>query len=317
MNARTSTRFRLFGWIAVGALLALAVLGPNASSALALSGAVYTSNADGSQIDQNIYAAKGDVYLTGGPCNGGSHLDAGTYYFQVVQPAGGGDLLSTDAIGNRQFTVGANGFISSTTGTHVTHTVNCTPAVTGITLQLLPYGDSANGEYKLEVATASSVEACEGFDAASTTFTFCQAADQKSDNFKVGESPTPTPTIAPTPTPTIAPTPTPTIAPTPTPTIAPTPTPTIAPTPTPTIAPTPTPTGGVGGATATPTVAPTATPTGGVEGATGTPTTTLPPTDTVGGSSPTSGGWRILLVGMAGLLATVLLLAPSPKRNRR
>ena len=75
------------------------------------------------------------------------------------------------------------------------------------------------------------------------------------------QKPTPTPTDAPTPTPTPTqkPTPTPTDAPTPTPTPTqkPTPTPTQAPTPTPTQKPTPTPTQKP---TPTPTQAPTATP---------------------------------------------------------
>src|SRR5438552_7990839 len=161
---RRSSSFRIIGWLAVISMLGLALLGPAASSVLALTGAVYTSNSDGSIIDANHYDAKADVYLTGGPCNGGSHLAAGDYYLEVVQPAGGGDLLSTDAIGNRKFTVGANGFISSTSGTHATHAVNCNPAVSGVTLQLIPYSDSANGEYTLQVSTASSVEACAGIN---------------------------------------------------------------------------------------------------------------------------------------------------------
>ena len=154
--------------------------------ALALSGAIYTSNFDGSIINANIYGSKADVYLTGGPCQGGSHLGADDYYFEVTSP--NGVLLSSDAIGNRQFSVGSNGFISGTTGTHVTHDVACT-AVLGVTLQLLPYDDTNNpgGEYKLTIATASSVEEeCEDFDAESTTFEICNGADSKSDNFKVG-----------------------------------------------------------------------------------------------------------------------------------
>src|SRR4051794_36850439 len=50
-------------------------------SALAISGAIYTSNFDGTIINKNHYDTKPDVYLTGGPCQGGSHLDAGDYYF--------------------------------------------------------------------------------------------------------------------------------------------------------------------------------------------------------------------------------------------
>jgi hypothetical protein len=156
------------------------------NDALALTGAVYTSNFDGSIINENVdYPSKSDVYLTGGPCNGGSHLAAGDYYFEVKSP--NGELLSSDAIGNRKFTVGANGFISSTSGTHGTHPVNCDPPQTGITVQLIPFADTPNpgGEYKLTVATAVSVEACTGFDAGSTSFEICNGADQKSDNYKV------------------------------------------------------------------------------------------------------------------------------------
>src|SRR5262245_60637458 len=85
--------------------------------ALALSGAIYTSNFDGTVINKNHYDTKPDVYLTGGPCQGGSHLDPGDYYFEVSNPNTAA-LLSTDAIGNRKFTVAANGFISGTSGTH-------------------------------------------------------------------------------------------------------------------------------------------------------------------------------------------------------
>jgi uncharacterized repeat protein (TIGR01451 family) len=154
-------------------------------SALAISGAVYTSNQDGTIINANHYDSKPDVYLTGGPCQGGSHLAPGDYYFQISDPSAG-DLLSSDAIGNRKFTVGANGFISGTSGTHSTSATACT-GENGKTLQLIPFADTTNngGEYKLTVATAATVQACAGFLASSTTFEICTGADQKSDNFKV------------------------------------------------------------------------------------------------------------------------------------
>jgi hypothetical protein len=297
---------RKAAWLAVGAMLATAILAPSAGPVLALTGAVYTSNFDGSIINENVdYAAKTDVYLTGGPCNGGSHLADGDYYYQVQSP--NGVLLSSDAIGARKVTV-ANGFIQSATG-HVTHAVNCSPPVTGITVQLYPFDDTPNpgGEYKLTVASASSVEDCNGFDAASSTFEICGGADQKSDNYKVAvvvatPTPTPTPTEAPTPTPTEAPTPTPT------PTVAPTPTPTVAPTPTPEPTATPAPT-----ATVAPTPTPTPTPTGGVEGETATPATTLPPTDTLSNGSGGPGGesWRLVLLALAGILGLALLVTPA------
>ena len=103
---------------------------------------------------------------------------------------------------------------------------------------------------------------------------------------------------APTPTPTpVPPTPTP-VPPTPTP-VPPTPTP-VPPTPTP-VPPTPTPTPG---------------PAGGVGGATGAPS--LPPTDLESGSASSGGdNYRLVLIGMAGLLAAALLLTPSRSTRRR
>jgi len=153
--------------------------------ALALTGAVFTSNFDGTGIDLNIYDSKDAVYLTGGPCQGGSHLADGDYYFEITSP--NGVLLSNDSIGDRFITVDG-GFIVSTSS-HVTHDVACT-SDPGITVKLMPYDDTPNpgGEYKLTVATASSVEECNGFDADSTDpiFEICNQADQKSDNYKVG-----------------------------------------------------------------------------------------------------------------------------------
>ena len=153
-------------------------------SALAVTGAVFTSNFDGSGIDLNIYDNKGDVYLTGGPCGGGSHLEDGDYYFQVTSP--NGELLSSDAIGDRFITVDG-GFIISTSA-HVTHDVACTTDP-GITVQLLPYDDTPNpgGEYKLTVGLASDVEACDAFEDEALNFVKdCKQIETKSDNYKVG-----------------------------------------------------------------------------------------------------------------------------------
>jgi len=125
-----------------------------------------------------------------------------------------------------------------------------------------------------------------------------------------------TPTQTPTPTPPAA---TPTPTPTP-PAATPTPTPGggeegATPTPTPPAAtPTPTPGGGEGGATPTPT------PQGGVSGATGTPHVTLPPTDAAADAAPEPAapdGWRLVLLGLASLLATILVLTPVRSSIRR
>ncbi len=62
-------------------------------------------------------------------------------------------------------------------------------------------------------------------------------------------------------------------------------------------------------------------PIGQVAGATGTPRITLPPTDTLPGTSeapaPAGDGWRLILLAMAGILATTLLLTPTGSVARR
>lgn len=276
-------RFRFAGWFAVGLMVMAAMAGP--SAALSLSGAVYTSNQDGSSVNENLYAAKSDVYLTGGPCGQNSNLPAGDYYFQVVQPAGGGALLSTDAIGNRKFHIDADGYIKNVLNgsTHATYAVNCDPPVTGITIQLIPFDNSSNGEYKLEVGTAATVQACAGFNVNSTTFAFCQQVDQKSDNFKAGPQPPATDPPATEPPVTEPPVTQPPV-------------------------------------TEPPVTEPPATQPpgeGGVEGETGTPKVTLPPTSTFDGQAGPSGdSWRIVMLGMAAFLAGILVLAPSGRGRR-
>ena len=55
-----------------------------------------------------------------------------------------------------------------------------------------------------------------------------------------------------------------------------------------------------------------------VGGETETPEVTLPPTDTFGGpSAPSNESWRIMLVVLAGILASVLILTPSPVARRK
>jgi hypothetical protein len=62
----------------------------------------------------------------------------------------------------------------------------------------------------------------------------------------------------------------------------------------------------------------TTTPDGGVLGATATPKPTPPPTDTQPANGTPSDSWRLALLAIAGLLATLLLLAPAtPAKARR
>src|SRR5438093_4979527 len=116
--------------------------------ASAPSGAIFTTVANGSEVNYNIYQAKEDVYLDGGPGpgapQGAAGLDDGVYVFQVTDPSGK-TLLSTDPAGCRLFTV-SGGIIVSTapstagcshvTGTDIDHNA--------VTVQLMPYNDTPN-----------------------------------------------------------------------------------------------------------------------------------------------------------------------------
>ena len=59
-------------------------------------------------------------------------------------------------------------------------------------------------------------------------------------------------------------------------------------------------------------------PSGEVEGVTGTPRVTPPPTDTIGGNgqNPSNDGWRIALIGLAAVLAGTLTFV-NPRRSSR
>jgi hypothetical protein len=73
-------------------------------------GAIFTTNVNGTMVNGNIYAAKCDVYLDGGPGPNAPQeaagLPDGDDYFQVTDPSGK-VLLSTDPVANRRITVSA------------------------------------------------------------------------------------------------------------------------------------------------------------------------------------------------------------------
>ena len=193
LGMQKTTRYRAIGWLAVAGLVAGALVGPTASAAAAapLSGAIWTSLADGSSVNANHYAAKADVYLNGGPqnCNGDG-LPDGLYYFQVTGPSGA-VLLSTDAISARQVEV-VDGVIAGV-GPTGTHDEGDTGECGSVPVQLFPYNDTPNNgnEYSVDLAPAAEVAACEGFNGGtSTTLNFvkdCQVS-QKNDNYKVGDA---------------------------------------------------------------------------------------------------------------------------------
>jgi hypothetical protein len=152
-----------------------------------LSGGIYTSFADGTTVNANLYPSKDVVYLNGGPQNAnGSGL---TYngsqnfiaVFQVTNP-GGSALLSTDGYMARELqVVGGVVFGAGGTGTHGNGSFN--PTNGSIPVQLIPFADTLNngGEYKVWLTPLAEFDAANqdakhnwGFD-----------GDQKTDNFKV------------------------------------------------------------------------------------------------------------------------------------
>jgi hypothetical protein len=124
----------------VFALLLVFVL--SASAVAGVSGAIFTTTADGSAVNANLYDSKCAVYLNGGP---GSHAPAhaaglpdGDYYFQVTDP-NGSQLLSTDPVSNRRFHV-TGGVVTAFTGTggpaHPTGISQDHPELGSITIRL-------------------------------------------------------------------------------------------------------------------------------------------------------------------------------------
>jgi hypothetical protein len=158
-------------------VIAMVVFAPlSAEIALAFNGAVWTSGSDGSTVNQNIYLAKADVYLNGGPNNcTGNGLPDGDYYFQVTTPDG--DLLSTDAIAQRQVQV-VGGVIAGVSGSG-NHAVGTGACPGGQSVQLLPFSDTNNagGEYKVWLQPVADYDGARNENQ--------RWSGSKTDNFKV------------------------------------------------------------------------------------------------------------------------------------
>jgi len=177
-----------------GAFVALCLLGLTAAAQANLTGAIFTTVADGSEVNFNIYNLKTDVYLDGGPGvnapQGAAGLPNGVYVFQVTDPSGK-TLLSTDTAANRQFTVSGGIIVSSAPGTHAFGSDVDHGAVT---IQLFPYNDTPNpgGVYKVWVTQVGdylgSLSAVDpGYKAGSNVHGFVPSKS-KTDNFKVKSS---------------------------------------------------------------------------------------------------------------------------------
>jgi hypothetical protein len=155
-----------------------------------LSGAIFTTDASGVPVNLNIYEAKEDVYLNGGPGinapDDAAGLPAGTYSFQVTDPSGK-TLLSTDDVTCRQFTVDDSGVIQSVAPSGAcAHATGTDGEDAGITVQLFPYADTPNngGVYKVWVSPTELLDC----DAPGNKHCFVPRYS-KTDNFKVREGP--------------------------------------------------------------------------------------------------------------------------------
>lgn len=165
-------------------VLLVAIIAGSASASL--TGAVWTTTVDGSAVDHNVYAAKEDVYLNGGPnlLSGRGWIPPGYYYFQVTDPPGK-TRLSTDAIGCRRFRVWPNGIITyepvDCASPHNTGTDTQTGSTT---IQLMPYDNSPNGEYKMWVTRVADYQLPGDPLYAKSRFGFVPF-NSKTDNFRV------------------------------------------------------------------------------------------------------------------------------------
>jgi cysteine-rich repeat protein len=162
-------------------------------------GAIFTTLPDGSAVNHNIYQAKEDVYLDGGPQGGSPSsagaLDEGDYYFQVTDPSGK-TLLSQDDISCREIHVSDDGVITAVGAAGCSHLTGSDvdySSLGAITVQLMPYADTPNpgGEYKVWVTPIDDYVAGGG-----RSYGFVDS-DSKTDNFKVHvvvvQPPPPTP----------------------------------------------------------------------------------------------------------------------------
>ena len=166
------------------------VASAGAAPPVQLSGAIFTTDVTGVPVNLNIYDAKEDVYLNGGPGinapDDAAGLPAGTYTFQVTDPSGK-TLLSTDPASCRQVTVDASGrFQSVAPSGACAHATGTDGEDLGITVQLFPYDDTPNngGVYKVWLTPTAQLDCT----AAGNKYCFVPRFS-KTDNYKVRRGP--------------------------------------------------------------------------------------------------------------------------------
>ncbi len=194
-------RRRVSGSITVALAMALAAFLSTPVYAGGVPGAIFTTTVNGSAVNANIYDSKCAVYLDGGPGPKAparaAGLPDGDYYFQVTDPSGA-QLLSTDPVSNRRFTV-SGGFITAYTGTggaaHATGTDQDHAAQGAITISLAnstcpsdflntPNGGNVYKVWATPVASFSGNPANVDNPCGSGCFHGFLPSQSKTDNFK-------------------------------------------------------------------------------------------------------------------------------------
>ena len=175
-------------------LAALVMAGQPSSSAAPdpapVSGAIFTTDSTGVPVNLNHYPNKQAVYLNGGPGlnapDDAAGLPDGVYSFQVTDPSGK-ELLSTDPVACRQFTVVGGVIQDVVPSGGCEHDTGTDGEDGGATVQLFPYDTTPNpgGVYKVWVTPVGS------YDCTGSGNKHCFVPSQsKTDNFKVLEDAT-------------------------------------------------------------------------------------------------------------------------------
>jgi len=168
------------------------IIGSAELLATPLPGAIFTTNVNGTRVNQNSFPSKCDVYLDGGPGlnapQDAAGLPNGDYYFQVTDPSGK-TLLSSDPVMNRQFHVDA-GIITGVSGAGNHGQGNDIDHPPAQTIQLCQYDDTPNngGVYKVWVTRIGDFigdPTKVDFRCAQGCFHGFIPAASKTDNFKV------------------------------------------------------------------------------------------------------------------------------------
>jgi len=176
MSVRQMTKKFLVGSLMTSMLL----FGVSVVMAAQVTGAIFTTNFDGSFVNGNVYNSEFEPFLNGGPrpnapCSAAG-LPNGDYYFQVTEPSGA-VLLSDYGDANGVVHV-TNGVITYYSGSHYSspHVGQCDATM----VQLYPFGPTPNpgGEYKVWMTPVGSYSPGHG------SFGFVPSSS-KTDNFKV------------------------------------------------------------------------------------------------------------------------------------